>query len=135
MKGNALDLSCLESESFDVTLMLGPMYHLKPGAQFKQAISEALRVTKPNGIVLVAYCTTDGPIINWVFRTGLYQILKQDGVIDDDTFCFHTNSKYVFEHVTKVDVDKLMEYKHYGPLAHCVSRGLLRMIAIPPFLC
>ena len=84
---------------------------------------------------LITYCTTDGPIINWVFRTGLYQILKQDGVIDDDTFCFHTNSKYVFEHVTKVDVDKLMDYKHYGPLAHCVSRGLLRMIAIPPFLC
>lgn len=124
VQGNALDLSCLESDSFDVTLMLGPMYHLKPGAEFRQAISEALRVTKPNGIVLVAYCTTDGPIINWVFRTGLYQILKQDGVIDDDTFCFHTSSKFVFEHVTKADVDKLMAEFPVQRLHYVATDGL-----------
>ncbi len=124
MQGNALDLSCLESERFDVTLMLGPMYHLKTGAQFKQAISEAMRVTKPSGIILVAYCTTDGPIINWVFRSGLYQILKQDGIIEDDKFCFRTNSNFVFEHVTKADVDKLMAEFPVQRLHYVATDGL-----------
>ena len=87
-----------------------------------------MRVTKPSGIILVAYCTTDGPIINWVFRTGLYQILKQDGVIEDDKFCFRTNSNFVFEHVTKADVDKLMAEVPVQRLHYVATDGLVSFL-------
>ena len=67
-QGNALDLTMLADASFDMTLMMGPMYHLFTEADKIQALSEAVRVTKPGGILLVAYCITDGPMINYAFR-------------------------------------------------------------------
>ena len=56
LQGNALDLSRFPDDSFDLTLSLGPMYHLYSEADKKRAISEALRVTKPGGTLMVAYC-------------------------------------------------------------------------------
>lgn len=41
-QGNALDLSMLESESFDITLVLGPMYHLFTKEDKLQALREAI---------------------------------------------------------------------------------------------
>ena len=48
-EGTALDLSCYEDNTFDMTLVLGPLYHLYTEEDKKKAIEEALRVTKPNG--------------------------------------------------------------------------------------
>ena len=47
-QGDARDLSSFASNEFDITLLLGPMYHLFTLDDKKQAISEALRVTKPD---------------------------------------------------------------------------------------
>ena len=44
-QGNAVDLSGFESESYDITLLLGPMYHLFTEEEKLKALSEALRVT------------------------------------------------------------------------------------------
>ena len=46
MQGNALNLKKLESASYDVTLLFGPMYHLFGFEQKLRALSEARRVTK-----------------------------------------------------------------------------------------
>jgi ubiquinone/menaquinone biosynthesis C-methylase UbiE len=40
--------------SVDVTLLLGPLYHLVEAADRAQALSEALRVTRPGGQVIAA---------------------------------------------------------------------------------
>ena len=53
--GDALDLSRFEDGSFDMTLMLGPMYHLYDPAEVRTAVSEAIRVTKPGGVLLFAF--------------------------------------------------------------------------------
>ena len=55
MQGNALNLKKLADNTFDVTLLFGPMYHLFGFEDKKKALSEAKRVTKPNGIILIAY--------------------------------------------------------------------------------
>ena len=60
MQGNALNLKKLESASFDVTLLFGPMYHLFGFEQKLRALCEAKRVTKPGGVLLVAYCMKIG---------------------------------------------------------------------------
>ena len=45
-QGNALDLSAFESNTYEITLLLGPMYHLFTREDQLKALSEAIRVTK-----------------------------------------------------------------------------------------
>ena len=54
-QGDALDLSCFADDSFDATLLFGPMYHLYSAADQHRAIDEAIRVTKPGGAILAAF--------------------------------------------------------------------------------
>ncbi|MBQ2282927.1 MAG: class I SAM-dependent methyltransferase, partial [Agathobacter sp.] len=54
IQGNALRLKKLEDNTFDLTLLFGPMYHLHGADEKLQALQEAKRVTRPGGIILVA---------------------------------------------------------------------------------
>ena len=54
-QGDALDLSRFEDNSFDLTLVLGPMYHLFTKEDMLKALNEAVRVTKPDGIIMTAF--------------------------------------------------------------------------------
>lgn len=54
-QGDALDLSRFGDNTFDVTLLFGPLYHLYEPQDVQKAIDEAIRVTKPNGVILVAF--------------------------------------------------------------------------------
>lgn len=51
-RGNALDLSMFPDDQYDITLLLGPLYHLYSIEDKRQAVREALRVTKTGGIIL-----------------------------------------------------------------------------------
>ena len=64
-QGDAVDLSRFESNTFDVTLVLGPLYHLYSDEDINKAISEAIRVTKKEGIIMFAYITSDGVFAHW----------------------------------------------------------------------
>lgn len=54
-QGDATDLGRFEENAFDVTLLLGPMYHLYEPDEVDRAIDEAIRVTKPGGVLLFAF--------------------------------------------------------------------------------
>ena len=54
-RGDATDLSQFADHYFDVTLSLGPMYHLYEADEVNRAIDEAIRVTKPGGVILFAF--------------------------------------------------------------------------------
>ena len=54
-QGDALDLERFEDNTFDVTLSFGPMYHLYDAKDQHKALDEAIRVTKPGGVILVAF--------------------------------------------------------------------------------
>jgi SAM-dependent methyltransferase len=60
VRGDATDLSRFADESFDVTLVLGPMYHLYDRADIHRAIDEAIRVTKKNGVAFFAFLSVFG---------------------------------------------------------------------------
>ncbi len=53
--GDALNLGQFEDNEFDVTLLFGPMYHLYDKEDVHKAIDEAIRVTKKDGIILIAF--------------------------------------------------------------------------------
>lgn len=46
VQGNCVDLNIYDDNTFDITLILGPLYHLYEKKDINQAISEAIRVTK-----------------------------------------------------------------------------------------
>ena len=54
-QGDATDLALFADDTFDVTLSLGPMYHLYEADEVNRAIDEAIRVTKPGGVILFAF--------------------------------------------------------------------------------
>ena len=47
VQGDARCLARFEDDTYDITLLLGPMYHLFTLEDQKMALSEAVRVTKP----------------------------------------------------------------------------------------
>ena len=53
--GNALDLSSIKDDSFDVVLAMGPFYHIKEKAQRIQCINEIKRVLKKDGALFTAH--------------------------------------------------------------------------------
>jgi len=54
-QGDAADLSRFPDNSFDAALLLGPMYHLYEADEVDRAIDEAIRVTKPGGVIFFAF--------------------------------------------------------------------------------
>lgn len=64
-QGDALDLSRFNDNTFDVTLVLGPLYHLYEEDDIKKAIEEAIRVTKKDGVIAISYLTNDSIMIDW----------------------------------------------------------------------
>ena len=68
-QGDALDLSRFDDNTFDLTLLFGPMYHLYEDADQHKAIDEAIRVTKPGGIILTAFLSAHAIICtNYLYR-------------------------------------------------------------------
>lgn len=55
LQGDALDLSRFADNSFDITLVLGPMYHLFEPEDLNRAIDETVRVTREGGVIFFAY--------------------------------------------------------------------------------
>lgn len=51
--GDARDLP-FDNETFDVALLLGPLYHLSSATDRRLALTEAARVIKPGGVLLAA---------------------------------------------------------------------------------
>ena len=58
--GDATDLSRFPDASFDMVLVLGPLYHLFEKEDVNSAIDEAIRVTKPNGVIFFAFISVYG---------------------------------------------------------------------------
>ena len=54
-QGNAMDLSAFPDNMYDITLLLGPLYHLYTNEDKQQALREAIRVTKPGGVIFVLH--------------------------------------------------------------------------------
>ncbi|MDO5327055.1 MAG: class I SAM-dependent methyltransferase [Clostridia bacterium] len=60
IQGDATDLSRFGDQTFDMTLVLGPLYHLYEKEEINQAIDEAIRVTKKDGIIFFAFLSVFG---------------------------------------------------------------------------
>ena len=103
LQGNALDLSALPDESFDLTMLLGPMYHLYTREDKLQALSEAVRVTRPGGHILVAYCMNEPTILQYVFISNHLKEVEEAHMLTADWHCI-SEPKEVFELVRTEEI-------------------------------
>ena len=106
IQGNALDLSAFSDNSFDVTMLLGPMYHIYTKEEKSKVLSEAVRVTKPNGYILVAYCMNEATVIQYAFYSNHIHDLVGTGKLTDDWHCI-SRPEDVFEMVRTEDIAEL----------------------------
>lgn len=102
-QGSALDLSRFSDGEFDLTLVLGPMYHLYTFEDKTKALSEAVRVTKRGGYILVAYCMNEPTVIQYVFKKGNLRLILENDMITEDWHC-KSEPKEVFELVRTEDI-------------------------------
>ncbi len=108
-QGNALDLSDFAENTYDITLLLGPMYHLFTQEDQKQALKEAIRVTKPGGVIYAAYCNNDATIVQFCFQRGMLREPRYQELIDPLTFKASSTPEELFVLYRKEDIDALME--------------------------
>ncbi len=66
--GNAMDLHFLPDETFDITLVFGPMYHLLKKEERLKAFSEACRITKKDGLIFVQYLMNEYSVLTYCFK-------------------------------------------------------------------
>ena len=124
-QGNALDLSAFADNAYDVTLLLGPLYHLYTQDDKRRALREAIRVTKPGGVVFAAYVISDGCLLDEGFRRGNISVAEyvRDGLLDARTFAASSQPKDLLELVRKEDVDELMSVFPVTRLHYVASDG------------
>lgn len=108
-QGNALDLGDFGNDSYDLTLLLGPMYHLYTVEDQKKALTEALRVTKPGGVVCAAYCGSDATAIQYCFVRGMFKEPSNLALADPVTFKLGSDPAHIFALHRKEDIDALMD--------------------------
>ena len=121
-EGNACDLSKFESDSYDIVLMLGPMYHLYTDEDKHKALSEAIRIAKPGGVIFAAYLLSDAPIFKY-FRDHEVLGFIEMGLFDDNYNCA-SRPEEIFELYRKSDIDELMKNYNVERL-HFVGTDML----------
>ena len=104
--GTALDLSRFQDESFDMTLVLGPMYHLYTEDDKQKAMAEAIRVTKTGGHILVAYCMNEATMIQFVFGKGNLWNCMENQMLTENFHCL-SEEKDLFELSRIEDINAL----------------------------
>lgn len=108
-QGDARDLSCFADDTFDMTLILGPMYHLFTVEDQKQALSEAIRVTKTGGLVFAAYCGNEATMVQYCFGRGMIREQRYQELVDPVTFKASSDPSELFQLYRKEEIDALME--------------------------
>ncbi len=107
-QGNAKDLHFFADGIFDLTLLLGPMYHLFTEEEQLQALSEAIRVTKKGGIIMAAYCGNDATMVQYCFGRGMLKEKKYQDLVDFATFKASSDPAELFQLYRIEEIDKLM---------------------------
>lgn len=76
--GNALELEGIESQ-YDVILLMGPLYHLLKESERRKAVGGALKLLKPNGILIATFISSYAPIQDHIMN--LYPIESVQGIL------------------------------------------------------
>ncbi|NLB91613.1 MAG: class I SAM-dependent methyltransferase, partial [Clostridiales bacterium] len=122
-QGNALDLSVYEEESFDIVLLLGPLYHLEKKEDQLQGIREAKRVCKKTGMLFFAFINGDMVILTELQHRPNY---FSEQTYDHDTFQVK-NFPFVFHTVDQAR--EVLEQSDISVVHEVASDGVSELMA------
>ena len=105
-QGNALRLKRFANDSFDLTLLFGPMYHLYTAEDKLKALNEAARITRPGGIIMVAYLMNEYGVLTYGFKEGHVLECLEDGRLDENFKC-HSEEKDLYDYMRLEDISEL----------------------------
>ena len=105
-QGDARHMPFLPTASADMTLLLGPLYHLIGDEEKVKALVEAKRVTKPGGLIFVAYLMNEYSILSYCFDEDRIGGLMERGAVDDD-FHIQAGPDELYDYVRLEDIDRL----------------------------
>ena len=107
-QGDARNLHFLDDETFDITLLFGPLYHLHGDDEKLKALNEAKRITKKGGIILVAYVMNEYSVISYCFKEHKWAEVATKGGLSSD---FHTicTEEDLYDYVRVEDINRLNE--------------------------
>lgn len=106
VQGDARNMPFIPDATTDITLLLGPLYHLIGDEQKLMALKEAKRVTKPDGFVFVAYLMNEYSILSYCFDEERIADLMARGVVDND-FHIRAQDDELYDYVRMEDVNHL----------------------------
>lgn len=107
-RADARNLSFLHDDTFDLTLIAGPLYHLHGDEEKVKVLQEARRVTKRSGYIFSYYITSDYAIVEHCLKKGSLAKALAEGTLNPD---FSTNEKSnpLYSYVRLADIDRLNE--------------------------
>ncbi len=106
LKRDARHLKGIDDDQYDITIMLGPMYHLFSHEDKLKALNEARRVTKQGGVIFVGYCMNEYAFVTYALNEGhLSEVMKAGRLTAD----YHTVSEPedIYDYVRVEDIDRL----------------------------
>lgn len=123
VQGSAVNLSSFQNNYYDITLLLGPMYHLYTQADKLKALSEAIRITKKDGLVFAAYCMSDPAVLSHGFISGNIANFIEQGLVDPNNFNTNSCPKEIFELYRKEEIKQLRSNFDVTPLHFIATDG------------
>ena len=105
VQGDARHMPFLPTASADITLLLGPLYHLIGDDEKVKALKEASRVTKPGGLIFVAYLMNEYSILSYCFDEDRIDALMESGAVDSD-FHIQAGPDELYDYVRLTDIDR-----------------------------
>ena len=126
MQGNALNLSMYKDNVFDITLVLGPLYHLFSQEEKEKAIKESIRVTKQGGKIFFAYITNEAVILSYGLRKGNLLKLKE---ICDENYKVKDIPNEIFSANFISEIEKTMKKFPIKKLNNIATDGLASNLA------
>ncbi len=112
-QGDALNLKEFANETYDLVLLLGPVYHLHDFRDRVNAIKEAARVAKKGAPVFVAFVLQDAPLIEYIFQSEnpATEIHEIGYIRETATVTENTGSSIFLHTISTIDelTDKVLE--------------------------
>ena len=128
-QGDAADLGRFADDSFDMTLLLGPMYHLYEPEEVNGAIDEAIRVTKPGGVMLFAFISVYA-IMYANYLSGNWAAGQEENFAED--YRVRHFKEQLFTGYDVVEFERLFEKKPVEWITTAGVDGLLEPIEERP---
>lgn len=131
-EGNACDVPFIKSNSQDICVILGPLYHLKTQQERELAINEALRILKPNGVLAVAYISRF--FVAGMFAQQFPELVTPEVLLELNQHGTVSNSKAdsffkVGYFATPSEIEILVKNNGFSVVEHVATDGFGRYIS------